>query len=644
MRHSILFLFPVLFAVAGLLGSCASEDQRRLEAALEFAGSNRGELERVLAHYRHDPEKREAAGFLIRNMPRWYAYEGWQLDTLQRVTADLLRTDSLTDADSRAWQRFDYHSLKKVYDAQVISADYLIDNIDQAFEAWKGRPWNRTLPFDDFCELILPYRVGDERLTNWRKLYRDYYGALLDSLYPGGTDVLEACCVVNAELARQDYRFSTDLKLPHHDATFLFNHRIGYCREADDLALYAMRACGIPVAAEFMPFSPDYRHSHEWTVMRDTTGQFILFSVDKIQPSRQEGHGDTRKKGKAYRYCYGLQPERLEHARQTGSLLGGEEACYWKDATACHFGHNRVSSPLFSGVNGPVFLSVFAVEGWKPIDTGRRQGDHVVFEDVEPDVIYMPVYRGADRSLQPAGFPFIPRADGSMEVLQADTAHTTTVTLGRKMPVLPRLKHWEYCQVGARLEGDDSPDFRHPQLVCSLTDTVRYTYHEQPTQAGGPFRYVRYHSPRGTFIRLMELQLFADTAGREQIPLSAVDSLFPYQDMRNITDGDVLTGFRSVRDTSCYLTFRLKSLKPVRMVRYTPHTDDNYVWAGDEYELLYQDGTAGWKSLGRRQATGKTVSFEAPAGALLWLRDLTKGNEEQVFVWRDGRQWFTSDL
>ena len=44
------------------------------------------------------------------------------------------------------------------------------------------------------------------------------------------------------------------------------------------------------------------------------------------------------------------------------------------------------------------------------------------------------------------------------------------------------------------------------------------------------------------------------------------------------------------------------------------------------------------------RAEGKTVDFEAPHGALLWLRDRTKGREEQVFFWRDGRQWFTADL
>ena len=70
--------------------SCSTGD-RRLEQALTFAGDNRAELEKVLAHYSSDPQKLEAARFLMRNMPHWYTYEGWQLDSVR----NLLTQDSL---------------------------------------------------------------------------------------------------------------------------------------------------------------------------------------------------------------------------------------------------------------------------------------------------------------------------------------------------------------------------------------------------------------------------------------------------------------------------------------------------------------------------------------------------------------------
>ena len=64
----------------------------KLREALEAAGENRGELERVLAHYAGeagDKEKHAAACFLIENMPGHYTAHGRVLDSLRgRVDGD----------------------------------------------------------------------------------------------------------------------------------------------------------------------------------------------------------------------------------------------------------------------------------------------------------------------------------------------------------------------------------------------------------------------------------------------------------------------------------------------------------------------------------------------------------------------------
>lgn len=73
----VLAMFIPLF-----ISGCVTKVDR-LEYALEFAGENRRELEKVLEYYSDDSLKYRAAYFLIENMPRWYAYDGWQLDTLE---------------------------------------------------------------------------------------------------------------------------------------------------------------------------------------------------------------------------------------------------------------------------------------------------------------------------------------------------------------------------------------------------------------------------------------------------------------------------------------------------------------------------------------------------------------------------------
>ena len=63
-------IFMFLFTVAWLAASCTAgkPDSSPLERALQAAGENRGELEKVLAHYAQDPTdslKLKAARFLI---------------------------------------------------------------------------------------------------------------------------------------------------------------------------------------------------------------------------------------------------------------------------------------------------------------------------------------------------------------------------------------------------------------------------------------------------------------------------------------------------------------------------------------------------------------------------------------------------
>ena len=60
--------------------------------------------------------------------------------------------------------------------------------------------------------------------------------------------------------------------------------------------------------------------------------------------------------------------------------------------------------------------------------------------------------------------------------------------------------------------------------------------------------------------------------------------------------------------------------------------------AGDLYELFYWDG-GGWASLGRKVAERPYLPWRGvPSGALLLLRDLTKGRDERIFTYEDGRQ------
>ena len=78
----------------------------------------------------------------------------------------------------------------------------------------------------------------------------------------------------------------------------------------------------------------------------------------------------------------------------------------------------------------------------------------------------------------------------------------------------------------------------------------------------------------------------------------------------------------------------------VGRIGYMTRNDDNNVRIGDTYELFYWD--MDWVSLGKQIADDFSLTFHhVPQNALLLLRDLTRGTDERIFLYKDVKQiWY----
>lgn len=73
---------------------------------------------------------------------------------------------------------------------------------------------------------------------------------------------------------------------------------------------------------------------------------------------------------------------------------------------------------------------------------------------------------------------------------------------------------------------------------------------------------------------------------------------------------------------------------------FIPRTDGNMIQLGDTYEL-YWWGPEGWQLIGGpRIARDVVLEYLAPSNALYWLRDVSRGREERIFTYSDGKQIF----
>ena len=152
----------------GCLLSC----DRIPEQALQQAGENRAEMEKVLAHFKDDPDplKYRAAKFLIENMPYHYTYEG---DALEAYDSAYLQMadEPLPDRNQFFKERTDsirFTDKRFAIDIQSVKADYLIRAIDEACDTWRNSSWQDDYDEDLFFNYVLPYRILNEPLSDWR--------------------------------------------------------------------------------------------------------------------------------------------------------------------------------------------------------------------------------------------------------------------------------------------------------------------------------------------------------------------------------------------------------------------------------------------------------------------------------------------
>ena len=626
----------IILLVIGMMAACTPQPSR-LEQALEFAGGNKEELLKVLRHYEGDTLKLRAAQFLIENMPHRYFYrQGGEMDSVKRVRTYSNSFGQIAPERYRRWEGYAYQHLPKIYDAQVITADYLIRNIDHAFAMWRKRPWNRNLSFDDFCEYLLPYRIGDEPLEEWRELYEADFRHLLDSVYTG-SDVVAATETISRYLLKPVFIYSNDFNppLPHVGARYLFEHRFGTCRDAADIMVYAFRSIGIPCVEDM-----DIRGNHVWVAIRDTTGHDAR--IWYINGPTERGTLDTRgyKRGKVFRETYGFQRERVERfgRKELEHVPSLFYHPYLKDVSAEYYPDTLRMN--VDAADGQLRYMAYFYDGrWWPCACSRVSSGRMTVPNLESGMIYLPMTY-EDGRYAPAGYPVW---FGGKEVrpLQPDTLHREKVRLWRKYPYYPWI--WSHVKriAGSRFEGSLTRDFRQAELLYAVSDTPRIAYNRVDLAVPVPCRFVRLKAPAGRQAEVAEIAVYS--GGRKIEPV-ALNGSEPERgnlivSRRNAADGNPLTYFTSEAEGG-ELILDLGATVAVDRLDFMPRNDDNFIRPGDFYELLYHAGAEGWKSVGRTVADTTFIEADVPAGALLWLRDLTRGREEHVFFMENGKQKF----
>lgn len=398
MKKSITYLWLVIS-----LMSCvpSTPETEQLTYALQQAGNNREELEQVLQHYQGDSLKQEAACFLIRNMT----------------------------------YHFGYYQGEKAGDLTSISADYLITNIDLAFQVWP-KPWNRWLSFDLFCRYILPYRALYEPPHTLRKEFMETYVPLLDSLQID--DTFEAVVFLQ-KLLRQKVTYLENTPLYYPTVEEVNETGRAKCDGTVLFGVNMMRAAGIPAVAEHTVWTRR-NGEHYWCSFLNQDGKYYPFAPENEGPDLLK-YNLTHPfitPAKVYRFEFApFHPvclESTDHYKTflKNPLLDDVTSQYLAPVidirTTCDFPS--------SSSKGIVYLCTYNKNHWRPFAISQREGKECAFMNVVGDDIFIIAEENEQRtnSLRYLTYPFYVDKEGNISKIKPDPEEKETLFISFNSP------------------------------------------------------------------------------------------------------------------------------------------------------------------------------------------------------------------
>lgn len=284
-----------------------------------------------------------------------------------------------------------------IYDIDTITEKYLIDNIDLAFDSW-NRPWAKSVSFDEFCKYILPYRNGDEELSNWRRYFKTRYEySIIDSVSDPTSieDVAQyliRCLRREITYGPRTGSICQDLMRPE-DIERL--HWAG-CMNAAHYTTLAMRACGVPCA----------HIDIHWRFTEVTHSSVLFPEVGNNKRAFRLTIGDTlmymgapKDTMAAYRvWAKSYEPNlsllkvlrESEQKEEETALRAFALPVTREDVTALFCKTYNFSLPIPDSLRdkGPLFLCRFYQWDWHPVREGMVFNDSVYFRDATIRQLY----------------------------------------------------------------------------------------------------------------------------------------------------------------------------------------------------------------------------------------------------------------
>ncbi|WP_257669166.1 discoidin domain-containing protein [Parapedobacter tibetensis] len=650
-----------LVAAIFLLESCISGTPDRVEAVLQLSDDNRPELQKVITYYKQkgNKEKLDAAYYLIGNLEGKSFWDGdivMDFDSIFYYLDSLDRENVLVTIGSPLVERR-WTSLEGLYgtpsssvaelwhDYEYLNADHFIAHIDQAFRLREELPWAKRLSFGEFCEYILPHRIGNERPELWNaKIYEDFQ-AFRDTAE--AQNRLQLTANIQAYLKSKIFSNRTFWKYPFDiPASKMEIGKRGACRHLVIHTSMVMRANGLPVGMDHIPLWGNRNGGHYWNTLLQEDGSYFAFDAVGGRPFGQfeRPHYSI---AKVYRHTFRLQdldlpPDAAEDI--PAALLARDRIDVTAEYTDVYDLAIPLTYPFKEGNKKFAVICTFDNKNWQAQHWGEINGGKAMFKDMGAGVVYIAMYYDG-KTYYPASDPFLLNKNGDTRYLHISRHEKQDMVLKRKFPRFPAIEDYQKTMVEAHFQAANNPDFSDAINLFNITQTPDRV-EEATINNSRKYRYVRYFSGPSYRTDVAELQFYGSANGAlDGTKLSGRIMGYPevpptYGTPYELAfDGSLETFFSAYNDEQpSWVGLDLGKPHYLTKVKFAPRSDTNFILIGDTYELCYWDGGR-WISMGKQVAREQELHYrQIPANGLYLLHNLTRGKEERIFTYENDRQ------
>ncbi len=702
----------IYFLIFFLLLLSCEEYPNGVSKALSIAGENHSELIKVLQHYKHsDKQKYEAACFLIENMP--YHKSKYVIEIDSSYLCFFKETDSIfqqiiKEVPANELKRYkpkSYDNIRKTLgvrfseltpihrtinvksDIECIDANFLISNIEEAFALWDTSPLIKNMSFEEFKELILPYRCTNEEITKRTELKEKWNSILWNK----STDSVEVaienfvsyvnkCRWINQYAKVQEHVMFYDLLLPKFKMD---------CHNMTNWSNLIFKACGIPVAYEYTPQWRDKNSRHFWCSSPSSSGVWKAYSSpDNNLGEDWESH--IKYAGKVYRRTFSAQKNTPYFLASTQEYIPEEfnTPCLL-DQTYRYSQTVDLYFPYTENIqNNIAYLCMFQGHQLNPVAWGtvNKTTKEICFKQVPVNTIFVAVYYHEKQQVK-IDIPFQIQSIDTNVMHQNATQESSKVRiveggliellnpqnrsfklikftpkeenidemiLLRKYPVKSKFLVLHQDMIGAILVG--SNDNKTFDTLFSIQSTPIPMLQEFDINNTKKYRFYRFFSANKRPSNVAHLEFLGNYSSNHHCSLptplpktnsntpKAFDSSLyringiPLKDSSKpeLPFDDNLETYSGASNLGMDFTIPVNISK----IRFAPRIANNHINIGHKYSLWYYDGLK-WEIHSIAIAHANYLKFEnLPAGTLYWLRDLTAGREELPFTYRDNEQHF----